>query len=100
MTIQRKLIRADGTQEDLHGPHSIQDVQTMVGADTLDTVILRHLGEPMHVMLVDDCGAINGSPVNVRATELYHANCRPGVTQPIYGDVVIVPDGDYAEIES
>lgn len=96
MTAIRKLIRADGTETELHGPHSIQDVQTMIGADTLDTVMLRSLGDPLHVMLVDDTGMIDGKPVNVRATALYHAQCRPGNPYQIHGDVVIVPDGDYA----
>ncbi len=98
MTITRKLLRADGTEEMLTGPHSIQDVQAMIGADTIDTVLLRSWGDPLHVMLVDDTGMIAGRPVNARATALYHAQCRPGVTHQIHGDVVIVPDGDYAEI--
>jgi hypothetical protein len=98
MTAIRKLIRVDGTEVELHGPHSIQDVQTMIGASTLDTVLLRSLGEPLHVMLVDDTGMIDGRPVNAKATDLYHAQCRPGNPYQIHGDVVIVPDGDYAEV--
>ena len=35
-------------------------------------------------------------PINEKATALYHANCRPGTTHQIVGDVVIVPDEDYA----
>ncbi|MBP6018763.1 MAG: hypothetical protein KA735_04675 [Burkholderiaceae bacterium] len=98
MTITRKLIRANGTEEELIGPHALDDVMQMIGANTLDTVALRHMGQPLHVMLVDDNGAINDSPINAKATELYHANCIPGTTRPIHGDVVIVPDGDYAGI--
>lgn len=96
MTVTRKLIRTDGTETALQGPHAIRDIQTMIGADTLDTVMLRSLGDPLHVMLVDDTGMIDGKPVNVRATTLYHAQCRPGNPYQIHGDVVIVPDGDYA----
>ena len=33
-------------------------------------------------------------PVNVEATKLYHAICKPGTTHQIVGDVVIVYDGD------
>lgn len=98
MTITRKLIRADGTEEELIGPHALDDIKQMIGAGALDTVALRHLGQPLQVMLVDDCSLSNGSPVNTRATELYHANCIPGTTWPICGDVVVVPDGDFARI--
>lgn len=97
MTTVRKLIRADGTETELHGPHAIADIQTMIGASTLDTVVLHSMGYPVHVMMVDDTGMIDGRPVNAKATTLYHAQCRPGVTHQIHGDVVIVPDSDYAE---
>jgi hypothetical protein len=69
---------------------------TTFGRDTIDTVTLRHMGSPMHVMLVDDIGAAKKLPVNVEATRLYHLNCRPGTTHEIRGDVVIVPDEDFA----
>jgi hypothetical protein len=68
----------------------------MIGADMIDTVVLRHLGHPVQVMIVDDTGMIDGKPVNVKATELYHANCHPGTTHQIHGDVVVVPDDDFA----
>ncbi|MEI2416180.1 DUF3846 domain-containing protein [Orrella sp. JC864] len=89
----RMLLRADGAELPLVGPHSIQDIQTMLGADALDVV---RMADRIHVMLVDDAGQAKGLPVNVSATAHYHAVCRPGVTQPILGDVVIVPDSDYA----
>ncbi len=98
MTVTRKLIRVDGTETELQGPHAIQDVQAMIGADALDMTTLRHMGEPLHVMLVDDEGALKDLPVNTKATALYHANCVPGTTWKIHGDAVIVPDSDYAEI--
>lgn len=98
MTITRKLIRVDGTEVELVGPHALSDLMQMIGADTLDTVWMRHMGLPLHVMLVDDTGYVKGLPTNIKATELYHANCKPGTTWPICGDVVIVPDGDFAEL--
>lgn len=98
MTITRKLIRTDGTEVELVGPHAMGDLLQMIGAETFDTVWMRHMGLPLHVMLVDDEGRLKGLPANVKATELYHANCKPGTTHQICGDVVIVPDGDFAEI--
>lgn len=35
-------------------------------------------------------------PVNAKATELYHAVCKPGTTHQIVGDVAIVNDEDFA----
>ncbi len=87
----RKLIRADGAETELHGPHAIQDVCLMIGADALDTV---RLADRVHVMLVDDDGISKGLPVNPAATRLYQ-DAR-GVPHQIRGDVVVVPDSDYA----
>lgn len=87
----RKLIRADGAETDLHGPHAIQDICQMIGADALDTV---SLSDRVHVMLVDDQGILKNLPVNPAATRLYQA--ARGIPHQIRGDVVIVPDSDYA----
>jgi hypothetical protein len=92
----RALIKADGTRRELTPPVSIQSIRVLIGADTLDTVNLRHLGYPMHVMLVDDLGHKKGLPVNVEATKLYHANCYPGTKHQIRGDAVVVLDDDFA----
>jgi hypothetical protein len=92
----RALIKADGTRRELVGPHAMADLRAMIGADSLDTVNLRHLGHPPQVMLVDDLGHAKGLPVNVQATQLYLANCRPGTPHVIRGDVVVVPDDDFA----
>lgn len=91
--VLRKLIRVDGTQQDLVGPHAIDDVRKLIGADTLDTVRLK---DRTTVMLIDDEGHDKDLPVNVEATRLYHEVCVPGTTHEIRGDVVIVPDADYA----
>ena len=87
----RKLIRADGSETVMHGPHAIQDVCQMLGADALDTV---SLADRIHVMLVDDEGIQKNLPVNPAATRLYQ-DAR-GIPHQIRGDVVIVPDSDYA----
>lgn len=96
MTPTRKLIRADGTETELHGPHALRDIARMIGADTIGTV---RLADRKHVMLVDDDGHLKRLPVNAEGTRLYHETCVPGTTWPIVGDVVIVPDSDYARAE-
>lgn len=90
--IVRKVIRVDGTEEQLLSPVSISEASRLINADTLDTVLLR---DRLHVMLVDDTGMLAGLPVNEKATALYHQVCRPGTTAQIHGDVVIVPDSDF-----
>lgn len=91
----RKIIRVDGTEEDLQAPITIAQALQHIKAEGIDTVQLRHLGRPLHVMLVDDTGLIDGKPVNEKASQLYWANCRPGTTHPICGDVVVVLDLDF-----
>lgn len=44
-----------------------------------------------NTMWVDDTGLIAGLPANPQATALYHSVCVPGTTQPIAGDVALVP---------
>ncbi len=87
----RKLIRADGAETELHGPHALQDVRQMIGADALNTV---SLADRVHVMLVDDEGVLKDLPVNPAATRLYQE--ARGIPHQIRGDVVVVPDSDYA----
>lgn len=92
----RAVIKTDGSNVQLPEPKTMKACHALIGADTLDTVTLRHMGYPMHVMLVDDAGHSKGLPVNTEATRLYHMNCRPGTTHTIRGDVVVVPDEDFA----
>jgi hypothetical protein len=94
---QRRLIRADGSCELLSARLSMAAIRTMIRADGLDTVNLRHLGHPLVVMLVDDNGQAKGLPVNRIATSLYWANCVPGTDHQIRGDVVVVEDDDFAQ---
>ena len=112
MTMIRRLIRTDGTSVELEPGLSFDEIHKLIGAETLDTD-LHHLGHPLHVMLVDDRGyefeTIEHSPgnfenrvtrarkpLNQEATRLYHLNCKPGVEHQIVGDVVILPDEDFA----
>lgn len=92
----RKLIRVDGTEQDLPKPQTLEQIYRLIGCRTIDTVQLRHMGRPLHVMCVDDTGLVDGKPSNPKATALYHKNCRPGTVHPICGDVVVVPDADFA----
>lgn len=107
----RKLIRTDGTTLDLPSAVTIAEIHELIGATTLDTVNLHHMGDPLHVMAVDDNGyetktVVVGNhttlvpiralkPVNEEATRIYHLNCTPGTVHQIVGDVVICPDRDF-----
>ncbi len=111
--MMRRLIRTDGTVLDLAEPVTFEKIHELIGAAVCDTVALHHMGKPPHVMVVDDAGYEieqidhgNGhfenlcvralKPVNAEATRLYHLNCLPGTTHQIVGDVMVVPDLDYA----
>lgn len=87
-----KVIRVSGVEEAIEGAPRIATIETLIGADCLDTVNLRD----GRVMLVDDNGISKGLPVNPVATGLYHAVCRPGTTHQIRGDVAVVYDNDFA----
>lgn len=108
----RRLIKTDGTTQDFDTPQTLEQIRNLIGADALDTVNLRHMGYPLHVMAVEDKGyetraVVEGNvttlvptrarkPVNLEATKLYHLNCIPGTTHQIVGDVFISPDDDFA----
>lgn len=117
---RRRIIRTDGSIEVLEQPLPMTQYEKLLKADCLDTVMLRHLGEPLMVMLVIDNAwetvtvesdsEWNGLPVkqttlhpvaprfpiNELATELYLANCRAGTTHRIAGDCAVLPDEDFA----
>jgi hypothetical protein len=111
----RKLIRADGTEQEFDTPQHYSKIGPLIGAEVTDTVNLRHMGEPLHVMIVNDAqykvadvqhspshfervalAPLPGMVENVKATALYHANCQPGTTHKILGDVYVCPDDDFA----
>jgi hypothetical protein len=110
---RRRVIRVNGDIELLDKPVPFADIEKLIGASSTDSVHLRHLGQPTMMMIVDDRGWETKTvhlgdghiqlqpvralkPVNVLATELYHANCHPGTTHVIVGDVLVCPDGDFA----
>lgn len=119
---RRRVIRADGRVEQLPKPLSMEEILKVLNTDTVDSVNLRHMGSPLMVMVVIDkawdCistteeGSVAGMPakvetrvplapkfpINEKATELYLANCRPGTTHRIAGDVVICPDSDFGGV--
>lgn len=113
MSAIRKIIRTDGSEEVLDGTKTMWELRKLLGVATFDSVNLRHMGWPAHVMLVDDHGHETTTvdhgdgrielrsighrkPVNEKATALYHLNCVPGTVHKIVGDVAIVPDEDFA----
>lgn len=88
----RKIIRVDGTEVELEEKQTIAKIEVLIGADTLDSVMLA---DRVHVMMVDDSGVRKNLPVNEKATALYLERCAPGTPWKIRGDVVIVPDQDF-----
>lgn len=93
---RRRLILVDGTVDVIERRITTARAATLIGAlEGLDTVSLRHMGPPLMVMLLGDSAYNLNRPINPIATALYHANCIPGTTHPICGDVAIVPDDDF-----
>jgi hypothetical protein len=109
---RRRVIRTDGTEEFIDRPiTNFAEIEKMIGCTCTDSTQLRHLGRPVVMMLVDDNGyetekVVRGNvtelvpararkPVNAKETELYLANCIPGTTHQIVGDVFIAPDSDF-----
>jgi hypothetical protein len=92
----RQLIRSDGTSVDFEEPLTADRVEKLLGApQEIDTIHLRHLGLPAHLMVVDDTGMCDRLPVNLKASEIYWQSCAHGPAYPIHGDVVIVPAAEY-----
>ncbi len=93
--IVRRLLKHDGNVEVLGDPMSMAQIRTLLGANSLDVVVLQN----GMVMIVDDDGIERNLPVNPMATEMYLRRCVPGATVKIYGDVVIVPDADFDPVQ-
>lgn len=93
MTIIRKLIKTDGTETDLPAKVSRQEIVKLIGAETLDSFMLK---DRKHVALVDDLGHLKGLPFNKKATAMYWERCGGEVDHVVVGDVVVVPDSDFA----
>lgn len=92
----RRLIQVDGTVTDYPNPMNMREIAKLIGCDGVDTVVMRHMGTPMHVLIVDDIGLETGKAVNAIATDLYRINCIPGTKRFIVGDVFLAPDSDFA----
>lgn len=106
------VLRTDGTNTVTAGRPNIHDIAKAINAKLLDEV---SVGRAVHndvKMFVNDRGydaiEIEKSPghtdlvpihakfaVNVEATKLYHAICKPGTTHQIVGDVVLAHDNDF-----
>jgi hypothetical protein len=87
----RQLIRANGTFQDLPKRVPPGEVERLISAEVADTIVLRHMGRPSHIMVVDDTGMVDRKPVNKAATALYWQSCAPGCKPyPIHGDVVVL----------
>lgn len=91
----RRLLRADGTTLDFEVPKSMDEIRALIGTDCdlTDSVMLF---DRKHVMILDDRGHHKELPVNEAATNLYLSRCAPGTRWVIRGNVVIVPDADFA----
>ena len=117
VSVERKnilVIRTDGTETVVPMQRGVLDqISELIGADTLDFVRIGLLERTDLVMAVDDSGweyevvqhnpghiehrpTKARKPINQRATELYHAICKPGTTHQIVGDVAICHDEDFA----
>jgi len=90
---RRQVLYADGRIVDLPGPVSVEQVAELIGAETLDCIML---GDGVTVMMLDDNGLARGLPENYAATILYRARIRCG-NGSIVGDVVIAPDREYGQ---
>jgi hypothetical protein len=102
-----KILHADGSVEDIPDG-GFRRLADLIGANLTDVVMLRHLGPPLVVMVIDDRGYESSAvtvgetttlvptkalrPENAAATALYLANCIPGTTHKIVGDVAVVLD--------
>lgn len=90
----RVLIKTNGETIALDDrPHSIDEIKALIGADVIDSRMLHDSGE--HVMIFDDVFIDKQLPLNVGATVIYHA-AGYSMAQQICGDVVLVPDADFA----
>jgi hypothetical protein len=88
----RVLIQPDGSIKTFEWKVKLEEVRQYLQADTLDTVSMI---DGIHVMIVDDTGALTQRPVNIIATALYMMKCRHQNTWRIHGPVFILPDSDF-----
>jgi Domain of unknown function (DUF3846) len=72
---------------------TLNAIKNMIRAEIVDSVLLA---DGVHVMIVDDNGHEKGLPLNPQATALYWERCGGRNDHFIVGDVVVVPDSDFA----
>lgn len=90
-TLQRMILRADGTTEPLAAPAGLDAFNRATDEAIPFTV---HLLDGW-VMLGDDNGIAKGLPVNEAATAIYHSICKPGTTRKVHGDVLVTVEADF-----
>ncbi|MGF6660067.1 hypothetical protein QF000_001711 [Paraburkholderia atlantica] len=83
----------DGEVCDFNTPLTLAYIETLIGAEVVDSVMLA---DRVHVMIVDDLGHEKGLPLNRAVTALYWERCGDPNDHCIVGDVVIVPNRDFA----
>lgn len=98
MKIERKIIKADGTEVLLPHQVGLAELERLIGATSVASVTLWHLDDA--AMYVDDLGHMRGLPVNETASRLYREReryaCQLGnLDHAIRGDVAIVPKTDF-----
>lgn len=94
-TLQRAILRADGTIIPLDAPVTLAKVEEILPGAAPGTIMLRD----GRVLLIDDQGVAKRLPRNEAATALYHSICKPGTTTPVLGDAVLALDADFADPE-
>ena len=82
------VLQADGTEREVPGRVSAEELRKIVGG-YLDLTTCLYQGKPC-MMVVNDDGHPLGLPYNRRATELYLTACRPGTDYHIVGDVAVL----------
>jgi len=95
----RKLLRTDGTQQELSAPCTTSSLRELIHAESIEFIPLRNLGRLSHVMATDRQGYHKHLPVNVEATRYYLTHSMRTARHKIRGDVVIAPATELREAE-
>lgn len=89
----RIILRVDGTEVKLDRKYSFRELKKLTSIKYAE--LIRHVVDGKHIMLVDEDAISRGLNVNIAATRIYCAVCRPSYQSGyILGDVAIVPEGD------
>ena len=94
-TLQRAILKADGTIVPLDRPATFEDITKVLGGALPNFIHLRD----GRMLMCDDNGRARGLPHNVQATALYHSICRPGTTSPVVGDCLLALEADFEHPE-